>query len=182
MKYVVLLGGSFLLVNLLFCSGCVEVQRNAPAGRGPQPTSAATAQNLKENQSKGGRRPQEDVASRGQRVAVPEIEGCERDNVTFFRGAVRYFKRTTDAVEITIRTEWDSDEELRQPTDKDRTVVYRLESKRMEEGNWGLIISKEGTIKPNVRATVWVCERDGEQTIKIIDWHLADSPAERTSH
>lgn len=182
MNYNMLFRISLLLASLPSSSACVEAQRNAPAGREPQPTSAVTAENLKENQSKGGRRPREDAASRDQRVAVPEIEGCGRDNITFFRGEVRGFKRTADAVEITVHTEWDSVEELRQPTGKGRAVLYRLGGKPIKEEDWGMIVSEGGAVKPNVRATVWVCEKDGDQAIKIIDWHLADSPAERPPH
>lgn len=181
MSYIKLGRISLLLINLLFCSACVKAQRKASVERESQSPNAATVQptpNVKDDQLKGSKQPQDDMASRGQRIAVPEIEGCPRDNITFFRGEVRSFKRTTDAIKITIHTDWDSDEELTQPTSKDHVVVYQLGGKQMGEDDWGLIVSEGGAIKPNVRATVWVCERDGEKIIKIINWHLSRSSIE----
>lgn len=140
-------------------------------------SAAQATPDSKEDRMKESRPDGEDAAARGQRVAMPEIEGCPRDNITFFRGEVRSFKRTSEAVKISIHTDWDSDEELMQTINKDQAVVYRLGGERMEERDWKAIISEEGAVKPNVRVTAWVCESGGEQTIKIIDWQLARPPA-----
>jgi len=123
-------------------------------------------------------RPQSDATSRGQRVAMREIKGCPRDNVTFFRGEVASFKRSADSIEIAIHTDWDSDERLKQKTGKKDAIIYELDGKQMKEDDWALIVSESGDVKPKLRATAWVCEKGDEKIIKIIDWHLAGSSTE----
>jgi hypothetical protein len=117
-------------------------------------------------------RPQKD------RTAIPEIKGCTRDQTTFYRGRVLSFRRKPTAIEITIRTEWDTTEKLVQST-KTSSVEYRLKDHPISGSDLKQIESRLKDHPAEVQATVWVCQINNSQAVKIIDWNLTDNKVSR---
>ena len=117
-------------------------------------------------------RPQKD------RTAIPEIKGCTRDQTTFYRGKVLSFRRMPTAIEITIRTEWDTTEKLVQST-KTSPVEYRRQDHPISGSEFKQIESRLKDHPAKVHATVWVCQINNSQAVKIIDWNLTDSKVSR---
>jgi hypothetical protein len=117
-------------------------------------------------------RPQKD------RTAIPEIKGCARDQTTFYRGKVLSFRRKPTAIEITIRTEWDTTEKLVHST-KASPVEYRVRNHPISVSELKQIESRFRDQPAEVHATVWVCQIKNSQALKIIDWELPDSKVSR---
>ena len=117
-------------------------------------------------------RPQKD------RTAIPEIKGCTRDQTTFYRGKVLSFRRKPTAIEITIRTEWDTTEKLVHST-KASPVEYRVRNHPISVSELKQIESRFRDQPAEVHATVWVCQINNSQALKIIDWELPDSKVSR---
>lgn len=112
------------------------------------------------------------------RTAIPEIKGCTRDQTTFYRGRVLSFRRKPTAIEITIRTEWDTTEKLVQST-KTSPIEYRLQNRPISASEFRQIESRLKDDSAEVRATVWVCQVNTSQSVKIIDWESTDSKLSR---
>ena len=119
-------------------------------------------------------------ASRPQkgRTAIPEIKGCTRDQTTFYRGRVLLFRRKLTSIEITIRTEWDTTEKLVQST-RTNPVEYRLQDHPISGSEFKQIESRLKNQTAEVHATVWVCQINNSQVVKIIDWNQTDSNVTR---
>src|SRR3954471_2996386 len=108
------------------------------------------------------------------RTAIPEIKGCSRDQTTFYRGKVLLFRRMPSLIEITIRTEWDTTEKLVQST-KANPVEYRLRNHPISGSELKEIESRLKDHTAQVQATVWVCQINNLQAVKIIDWESTDN-------
>ena len=107
------------------------------------------------------------------RTAIPDITGCTRDQTTFYRGRVLLFRRTPKSITIAIRTEWDTTEKLSYSTKED-SVEFRLQNRAISASEFRQIESRVKDRTAEVHATVWVCQVDGSQKVKIIDWEPAD--------
>jgi hypothetical protein len=103
------------------------------------------------------------------RTEIPEIAGCTRSQTSFYRGKVLSFLRTRKSIEITIRTEWDTTEKLVHST-KENSILYRLQNHPISAAEFRQIESRLKDSTAEVRATVWVCQINGSQNVKIIDW------------
>ena len=128
-----------------------------------------------EQQAKTGASPN---SPQNDRTAIPEIKGCTRDQTSFYRGKVARFRRTSKAIAITIRTDWDTTEELAQST-KTNPVEYRLQNHPISASEFKQIESRLKDHSAAVRATVWVCQVNTSQTVKIIDWEPTHSKLSR---
>jgi hypothetical protein len=103
------------------------------------------------------------------RVAIPEIKGCSRDQVTFYKGKVLAFNRTAKSVAITVRTEWETTEELVQDN-SDNSIEFQLKGLSLKEDDRKRIESLLADNPEQVQVTVWTCNPGGKEQIKIIDW------------
>ena len=135
----------------------------------PQAEALRTpAQNQSTNQNERATSPQ-----RNTKVAIPEIKGCTRDQVTFYKGKVLAFKRTDSSVEITVRTEWDTTEKLTQDI-RDNAIEFRIKDQPLTDDERKRIESLLADNPEQVQVTVWTCNPGRNEQIKIIDW---DPPA-----
>lgn len=126
-------------------------------------------------------RPGAPIEARGpqkDRTAIPEIKGCTRDQTTFYRGKVLLFRHLPTAIEITIRTEWDTTENLVQST-KANPVEYRLQNHPISGSELKQIESRLKDHPAEMHATVWVCQINNSQAVKIIDWESTDNKVSR---
>lgn len=103
------------------------------------------------------------------RIAIPDIKGCSRDQVTFYKGKVLLFRRSTKSTEITVRTEWDTTEKLVQ-RNNDNSIEFRFQGRPLKDEGWKQIDRLLSAHPEKVRATVWVCNRADKEEIRIIDW------------
>lgn len=122
---------------------------------------------------------QQDPAAGG-RVALPSIEGCSPNATRYFSGEVRSFRRTDEAVEITLRTDWDSTKKLTQPAPNAAKIVYQFRGKAMKDGDWSAVEDGEGKVRPGMRAAVSVCMEDGKEVIRVINWGVPEAEGGRT--
>jgi hypothetical protein len=134
------------------------------------PADAATspAQNQATSSQKTAATPQ-----RNGKVAIPEIKGCSRDQVTFYKGKVLAFKRNDKFVEITVRTEWDTTEKRAQDN-SDNSIEFRLKGQPLTDDDRKRVESLLANNPEQVQVTVWTCNPGSKEQIKIIDW---DPPA-----
>jgi hypothetical protein len=108
------------------------------------------------------------------RIAIPEIKGCVRDQITFYKGKVQSFKRDERSLEITVRTEWDTTEKL--TSDDSKAIEFRVKGKPAKDEQWKTIENALSDSSPQLGVTVWVCKAGDREQIKIIDW---DPPASK---
>lgn len=103
------------------------------------------------------------------RVAIPAIEGCSRDETTFYEGRVLSFRQRAKSTQIEVRTEWDTNEKLTQLNDG-HAIKVLLQGRPIKDAELKEIKSALTNHARTVHATVWVCKEEGKDIIKIIDW------------
>jgi hypothetical protein len=84
------------------------------------------------------------------------------------------FQREKAAVEITIRTEWETTEKLAQ-SNSDNSIEFRLKGEPLKEHDWKQIESLLSDPSHRLSATVWVCQTGDKDQIRIIDWQTPAS-------
>ena len=136
-------------------------QSQAEAVRSPVQNQSATPQNKTAAPQKDGR------------VAIPEIKGCSRDQVTFYKGKVLAFNRSDKSVAITVRTEWETTEKLTQDN-SDNSIEFQLKGQPLKDDDRKRIETLLADKPEQVQVTVWTCNPGSKEQIKIIDW---DPPA-----
>jgi hypothetical protein len=107
------------------------------------------------------------------KIAIPEIKGCSRDQVTFYKGKVLAFNRSDKSIAITVRTEWETTEKLVQDN-SDNSIEFQLKGAPLKDEDRKRIESLLADDPEQVQVTVWTCRPGGKDQIKIIDW---DPPA-----
>ena len=108
----------------------------------------------------------QDAERKDVRIAVPDIKGCSRDQVTFYKGEVLSFRRNK-SIQITVRTEWDTTEKLVEPNTDN--IEFRFQGQPLKNDGWKQIDTLLSAYPKKVRVTVWACKLRKEE-IKIIDW------------
>lgn len=111
------------------------------------------------------------VLQKNPRIAIPEIKGCSRDQVTFYKGKVLAFKRSDKSVEITVRTEWETTEKLTQDN-SDNSIEFRFKDQPLTDEDRKRVESLLAENPEQVQVTVWTCNPGSKEQIKIIDWDL----------
>jgi acyl-homoserine-lactone acylase len=124
-----------------------------------------TRSNATSTQS-GGRR---EAGRGGQRLRPPSSLKCSRDHLTSFTGRVLAYGRMDDHVFIRVRTDEETTENFKIPLEKpdDAKKWFLMRGEEFKESDWEKIESSKGKLKPQMRATVWVCD-DGSNP--VIDW------------
>jgi acyl-homoserine-lactone acylase len=126
----------------------------------------------------GGAQPTQDAslreAGRGQRLRPPSSLKCSRDNLTSFTGQVLAYERKEDRIFLRMRTDEETDESftVRMAKTDDAKRWFLMRGEEFKESDWELIESGKGKLKPQMRATVWVC-KDGSNP--VIDWRPPES-------
>lgn len=143
--------GPYLLLLIVICSLLALPASGQTQRRQPLPHS-------EEQGSASGRRPR-----------IPDRVTCPRNNLTSFTGRVLSFSRTHVRTVIRMRTDEDTTEKftLHHPKSNDTKKWFLLRGKPFERSDWAVIESARNRLRPNMRATVWVCD-DG--TNPIVDW------------
>lgn len=99
------------------------------------------------------------------RLAPAPPVSCPRDQLTSYTGRVISYRRTPEALSLTIRTDWDTTEKVRlAPPALDH---LRLGGVPFTADDWVRIEGSPGHHRRELRATAWVCE-DGRPP--LIDW------------
>jgi len=111
----------------------------------------------------------------GQRVGPPARVECPRDHLTVYTGRVTAFTRTRDRTEMRIRTDWDTTERvaLTHTGSDDPAPWFLLGGKPFVAADWPRIESSRGRLRPETRASAWVCD-DGRNA--VVDWNPASEP------
>ena len=110
------------------------------------------------------------VYSRGGKLAPPAALDCDRNQVTSWTGEVTEYKRSKGSTHIQVDTDFDTVEQitLRHPDSKDPSGQYLLMGEPFGKSDWKEIEARRGTLKPGMRATVWIC--DDNPLFALVDW------------
>jgi len=117
---------------------------------------------------------EEQGSASGRRPRIPDRITCPRNSLTSFTGRVLSFSRTNVRTVIRMRTDEDTTEKftLRQQKSDSAMKWFLLRGAPFEQSDWALIESARNRLRPNIRATVWVCDDD---TNPIVDWRPPNS-------
>jgi len=146
---------------LLALSCSVPVASCTPAPRPLQELAGKPEQQAKS--------PSKDSRIQDKRIAIPDIEGCSRDETTFYEGEVLSFSQSAESTEIVVRTEWETTEKLTQ-MNAGHPIKFLLQGRPIKDTELKEIKSALATHAGTVQTTVWVCKEEGKDIIKIIDW------------
>lgn len=104
-----------------------------------------------------------------QRLAPPEAVKCPHDNLTVYEGRVTAYRRAAGQTFLRLRTDAGTTESVtvRHRRGADPSRWFLLWAEPFSPGDWRLIESRKGRLRPGMRANVWVCN-DG--TNPVIDW------------
>ena len=111
------------------------------------------------------------IAESSQRIRPPEKITCSRDHLTSFTGKVLSIKRQKGSTRMRMRTDEETSEQftLRHATD-DPSQYFLMWGENFTENDWKRIEAGKNQLRPNLRATVWVCD-NGENP--VVDWQPA---------
>jgi len=111
-------------------------------------------------------------AQRGGRLATPPSLKCPRDNITSFTGRVLAYRRTPGRVFIRVRTDEETTEEftLTHPKRGDASSLFFIDGEPFKPADWKRVEARRGTLRPNMRATVWACYEGDDLKAERIDW------------
>lgn len=114
--------------------------------------------------------PDQNVARGGQRrVAPPAAVKCPLDNLTVYEGRITSYRRNAASTFIRIRTDYDTTETVTLMHRGERSPLrwFLLRAEPFKPGDWRLIESRNGRLRLNMRANIWVCT-DGRNP--VVDW------------
>ena len=111
------------------------------------------------------------TAESSQRIRPPEKITCSRNHLTSFTGKVLSMKRQKGSTRMRMRTDEDTSEQftLRHASD-DPSQYFLMWGEMFSENDWKRIEAGKNQLRPNLRATVWVCD-NGENP--VVDWQPA---------
>jgi hypothetical protein len=107
-------------------------------------------------------------AQEGARQRAPESFACDRNNLTVYTGVVRSYRRQTGSTTLTIRTDYDTTEQvsLTHTGTDDPSRLFRWQGEPFTPADWSRIESRKGVLREGTRASAWVCA-DGRV---MVDW------------
>ena len=113
------------------------------------------------------------AAGRAQRIRPPEKVTCSRDHLTSYTGKVLSMKRQKGSTRIRMRTDEDTSEQftLRHCGTDNPSEWFLMRGERFSESDWKRIESKKDQLRPDLRATVWVCDTSKNP---VVDWQPAN--------
>ncbi|GAB2878931.1 hypothetical protein ACCI51_09305 [Microbulbifer echini] len=105
-----------------------------------------------------------------QRLAVPDFVTCDRNKLTSWQGEVTKLRQSDNGIELGIATDYGTSESLKltMPSWQDTLGQFRLQGQVFQAGDWEKIVDPRGSLKPRVRAVIWLCEIEGYPP--IINW------------
>ena len=106
-----------------------------------------------------------------QRIRPPEKVTCSRDHLTSFTGKVLSMKRQRGNTRIRMRTDEETSEQFTLRYDKDDASEWFLVwGEKFARDDWNRIENEKRQLRPNLRATIWVCDSGGNP---VVDWQPA---------
>ena len=105
------------------------------------------------------------------RQRPPEAFACAPNDLTAYTGVVVRYQRERERTTLRIRTDWDTNENVTvaHPGAADAAAFFRYAGRPFAATDWARIESSAGVVRPNTRATAWVCS-DGKV---MVDWEGA---------
>jgi hypothetical protein len=109
------------------------------------------------------------VAQAQPRLSPPASIKCDHNHLTSFTGRILSYQRRPGRVSLRMRTDEATTESftLRFPRTEDAAKWFLLMAEPFKQSDWRLIERRRYQLRPNMRATVWVCD-DG--STPIVDW------------
>lgn len=101
------------------------------------------------------------------RLGAPSFVTCDRNDLTAYSGRVKSLQRGEAETRISIATDWSTQEQvvIRHP-DGDLLSTFHRRGKPFTESDLAVLMPA-GRLKPDTRATAWVCEKGMRPQI---DW------------
>ena len=111
------------------------------------------------------------AAESAQRIRPPEKVTCSRVHLTSYTSKVLSMKRQRGSTRIRIRTDEETSEQftLRHATDNP-AEYFLMWGERFSESDWKRIEAGKNQLRPDLRATVWVCDNSRNP---VVDWQPA---------
>lgn len=111
------------------------------------------------------------------RLATPAGLKCSRDNLTSFTGRVLSYQRSQGRVFIRVRTDEATTESftLRLPKSGNASILFLLNGEPFKQSDWSRVERRKGTLRSNMRATVWACYQNNEPKAEVIDWRPTEN-------
>lgn len=108
------------------------------------------------------------------RLRPPESIKCDPNHLTSYTGRILSYQRGPGRVRLRMRTDEETTENfnLRFPRTTDAARWFLLNSQPFKRSDWKIIERSGSRLRPNVRATVWVCD---DKSTPIIDWRPRDA-------
>lgn len=103
------------------------------------------------------------------RLRPPDSITCDANHLTSFTGKILSYRRSAGRVRLRMRTDEETTESftLNFPRTEDAGRWFLLNSQPFKRSDWKLIERSRTRLRPNVRATVWVCD---DNSTPIVDW------------
>ena len=110
-------------------------------------------------------------AGGAQRIRPPEKITCSRNQLTSYTGRVLSMKRQKGSTRIRMRTDEETSEQftLRHASDNP-SEFFLMWGERFSESDWKRIETGRNQLRPDLRATVWICDDGGNP---VVDWQPA---------
>ena len=110
-------------------------------------------------------------AGSAQRIRPPEKITCSRNHLTSYTGRVLSMKRQEGSTRIRMRTDEETSEQftLRHAADNP-SEFFLIWGERFSESDWKRIEIGGNQLRPDIRATVWICD-NGDNP--VVDWQPA---------
>ena len=108
---------------------------------------------------------------RGRLMPPPQVT-CDRNDLTVYPGRAISYSRVKGKTTLKIRTDFDTTETvtLKHPGTSDPSKRFLLNYQPFKAADWKKIESRQGVLRPGMRAHAWVCK--GGET--LIDWRPDD--------
>lgn len=111
------------------------------------------------------------------RLRPPDGLTCDDNHLTSFTGRILSYRRSAGRVRLRMRTDEATTESfsLNFPRTEDASRWFLMNSQPFKPGDWKLIERSRARLRPNVRATVWVCD---DNSTPIVDWRLRETDSQ----
>lgn len=109
------------------------------------------------------------IAEAQGRIRPPDSIRCDHNHLTSFTGKILSYQRRPGRVSLRMRTDEATTESftLRFRRTEDAAQWFLLMAEPFKQSDWALIERSRYRLRPNMRATVWVCD---DRSTPIVDW------------
>jgi hypothetical protein len=99
----------------------------------------------------------------------PVVARCNPNHLTSFTGKILSYSRSASRLSLRMRTDEATNESftLKFARGADALKSFLLRGEEFKQSDWSLIERSRYRLRPNMRATVWVCD---DKSNPVIDW------------